>query len=105
MVLSPPLRRDHTAKNCNFQHSSASRPHSLTAPASSVGGAFCWLRFDGTRFAFLDRPVILMFRSARRGRTRAETLTGVTRRYRNFALFVRQTSERKAQTCAIGMLR
>src|ERR1039458_6899637 len=27
-----------------------------------------------------------------------------TRRYRNFAPFVRQTGERKAQTCAMGML-
>ena len=29
----------------------------------------------------------------------------VTRRYHNFAPFVRQIGERKAQTCAIGMLR
>jgi hypothetical protein len=27
------------------------------------------------------------------------------RRYRNFAPFVRQTGERKAQTCAMAMLR
>jgi hypothetical protein len=29
----------------------------------------------------------------------------INRRYRNFAPFVRQTSERKAQTCAMGILR
>jgi len=33
------------------------------------------------------------------------TIVDVIRRYRNFAPFVRQTGEKKAQTCAIGMLR
>ena len=38
-------------------------------------------------------------------RTSNSEVTVVTRRYRNFAPFVRQTRERKAQTCAKAILR
>jgi hypothetical protein len=34
-----------------------------------------------------------------------QMMAGEIRRYRNFAPFVRQTGERKAQTCAKGILR